>query len=191
MFQQQFTVVTLFANNQLNLTIGNWTMPVSWVQSINPIFVIILSGVFAALWTKLGQRQPAAPTKFGLANVVLGIAFLMFLTVYSAAPHSAPLLMLVLILFTFTIAELLLSPVGLSLATKLAPGSFRTQMIALFFLASALGTALSGQLAVFYDEADPAQNFDYFAYLGGAAIVVGVLLFLFRKPILKLMEGVR
>lgn len=191
LFQQQFTVVTLFANNQLNLTIGGWTMPVSWVQSINPIFVIILSGVFAALWTKLGTRQPAAPSKFALANMVLGGAFLMFLLVYSAAPHSAPLLILVLILFTFTVAELLLSPVGLSLATKLAPGSFRTQMIALFFLASALGTALSGQLAVLYDSDNPSENFDYFLYLGSAAILVGVLLFLFRKPILKLMEGVR
>ena len=191
LFQQQFTVVTLFANNQLNLTIGNWSMPVSWVQSINPVFVIILSGVFAALWTKLGTRQPAAPSKFALANIVLGGAFLMFLTVYNAAPHSAPLLMLVLILFVFTVAELLLSPVGLSLATKLAPGSFRTQMVALFFLASALGTALSGQLAVLYDTADPSGNFDYFLLLGSAAVGVGVLLFLFRKPILKLMEGVR
>lgn len=191
LFQQQFTVVTLFAKDQLDLNIGSWTMPIAWVQSINPIFVILLSGVFAALWTKLGTRQPAAPSKFALANVTLGVAFLMFLTVYSAAPHSAPLLILVLILFTFTVAELLLSPVGLSLATKLAPGSFRTQMIALFFLASALGTALSGQFAVLYDVDNPADNFDYFLYLGGAAIAVGILLYLFKKPILKLMEGVR
>lgn len=191
LFQQQFTVVTLFSDSQLDRNVFGWTMPVSWVQSINPIFIIILSGVFAALWTKLGARQPAAPTKFALANVTLGLGFLLFLTVYAAAPDTAPLLILVLILFIFTIAELLLSPVGLSLATKLAPHAFRTQMVALFFLSSALGTAISGQLAVFYDQDTPSANFDYFAVLGGAAIVVGVLLFAFQKPILKLMEGVR
>lgn len=191
LFQQQFTVLTIFADSQLDRNIFGWTMPVSWVQSINPIFIIILSGVFAALWTRLGERQPPAPTKFALANVTLGLAFLLFLTVYADAPNTAPLLILVLILFLFTIAELLLSPVGLSLATKLAPSSFRTQMVALFFLSSALGTAISGQLAVFYDQDAPSQNFDYFAFLGGAAILVGVLLFVFKKPILKLMEGVR
>jgi len=191
LFQQQFTVVTLFSNSQLDRNIFGWTMPVSWVQSINPVFIIVLSGVFAALWTRLGERQPTAPTKFALANVVLGGAFLLFLTVFAAAPGTAPLLILVLILFLFTVAELMLSPVGLSLATKLAPKAFRTQMVALLFLASALGTAISGELAVFYDADNPAANFDYFAVLGLAAMAVGVLLFVFKKPILKLMEGVR
>jgi POT family proton-dependent oligopeptide transporter len=184
-------VVTLFANDQLDLNIFGWTMPVSWVQSINPIFIIALSGAFAALWTKWGTKQPTTPVKFSLGTITMGIAFLLFLFVYNAAPHSAPLLMLVGILFVFTIAELLLSPVGLSVATKLAPAVFRTQMIALLFLASALGTAMSGQLAGFYDEKTPSMNFDYFAISGGAAIALGVVLFLIRKPILKLMEGVR
>ncbi|MEY4102495.1 MAG: Di-/tripeptide transporter [Actinomycetota bacterium] len=191
LYQQQFTVVTLFANDQLDLNIFGWTMPVSWVQSINPIFIIALSGAFAALWTKWGTKQPTTPVKFSLGTITMGIAFLLFLFVYNAAPHSAPLLMLVGILFVFTIAELLLSPVGLSVATKLAPAVFRTQMIALLFLASALGTAMSGQLAGFYDEKTPSMNFDYFAISGGAAIALGVVLFLIRKPILKLMEGVR
>jgi POT family proton-dependent oligopeptide transporter len=152
LYQQQFTVVTLFANDQLDLNIFGWTMPVSWVQSINPVFIIALSGAFAALWTKWGAKQPTTPVKFSLGTITMGIAFLLFLFVYNAAPHSAPLLMLVGILFVFTIAELLLSPVGLSVATKLAPAVFRTQMIALLFLASALGTAMSGQLAGLYDE---------------------------------------
>ena len=191
LYQQQFTVVTIFANDQLNLQIGNWTMPVSWVQSINPIFIIALSGVFAALWTRLGTRQPTTPVKFGLGTIVMGGAFLLFLPISDAAAHSAPLLALVGILFVFTIAELLLSPVGLSVATKLAPGVFRTQMIALLFLASALGTAMSGQLAMLYDSKDPSANFDYFAGLGLAAIVLGAVLLLMKKWVLKMMEGVR
>jgi POT family proton-dependent oligopeptide transporter len=191
LYQQQFTVVTLFANDQLDLNIFGWTMPVSWVQSINPVFIIALSGAFAALWTKWGAKQPTTPVKFSLGTITMGLAFLLFLFVYNAAPHSAPLLMLIGILFVFTIAELLLSPVGLSVATKLAPAVFRTQMIALLFLASALGTAMSGQLAGLYDEKTPSLNFNYFAISGAAAIALGVVLFLIRKPILKLMEGVR
>lgn len=191
LYQQQFTVVTIFANDQLNLTIGNWTMPVSWVQSINPIFIIALSGVFAGLWTRWGTKQPTTPVKFGLGTIVMGVAFLLFLPISDAAPHTAPLMALVGILFVFTIAELLLSPVGLSVSTKLAPAVFRTQMIALLFLASALGTAMSGQLATLYDSKDPSANFDYFAGLGLAAIVLGAVLLLIKKWVLKMMEGVR
>ncbi|MDH6532158.1 POT family proton-dependent oligopeptide transporter [Aurantimicrobium minutum] len=191
LYQQQFTVVTIFANDQLDLNIFGWTMPVSWVQSINPIFILALSGIFAALWTKWGTKQPSTPVKMGLGTIVMGLAFLMFLSVYNAAPHTAPLLMLVGILFVFTIAELLISPVSLSVSTKLAPTAFRTQMVALLFLSSALGTAMSGQLAGLYDEKHPELNLDYFLYSGLAAIALGVVLLLIRKWVLKLMEGVR
>lgn len=191
LYQQQFTVVTIFANDQLNLSIFGWTMPVSWVQSINPVFILALSGAFAALWTKWGTKQPSTPVKMGLGTIVMGIAFLLFLTIYNAAPHTAPLLALVAILFVFTLAELLISPVSLSVNTKLAPTAFRTQMVALLFLSSALGTAMSGQLAGLYDEKHPELNFDYFAYSGLAAIGLGIVLLLIRKWVLKLMEGVR
>ena len=56
LYQQQFTVLTIYSDQRLDRTIFGWEMPVSWINSINPIFVIILSGVFAAIWTKLGNR---------------------------------------------------------------------------------------------------------------------------------------
>jgi POT family proton-dependent oligopeptide transporter len=121
----------------------------------------------------------------------VGLAFLMFLPITAAAPHSAPLLALVAILFVFTIAELLLSPVGLSVSTKLAPKVYRTQMVALFFLASALGTAMSGQLAVFYNSTNPAENIGYFSILGVISIGIGIALLLISRWVLKLMGGVR
>ena len=171
-----------------NRNLFGWEMPVSWVQSINPIFVIILSGVFAAIWTKLGDRQPSTPVKFAAGTVIMGIAFLLFLPMASTEPNSAPLLGLIGILFVFTIAELLLSPVGLSVSTKLAPKAFHTQMVALFFLSIALGTAMAGVLAGYYSD---QTQVTYFSILGGIAIVVGVVLFLLKKPIERLMEGVR
>lgn len=188
LYQQQFTVLTVYSDKRLNRDLFGWEMPVSWVNSINPIFIIILSGVFAAIWTKLGSRQPSTPVKFGLAAIVMGAAFLLFLPFAGGGENSTPLLAIVGILFVFTVAELLLSPVGLSVTTKLAPEAFHTQMVALFFLSVSLGTAISGQLATLYN---PDDEVPYFSSLGFIAIAVGVVLLLFVKPVLKLMRGVR
>ena len=187
LYQQQFTVVTIYADKRLDRDLFGWTMPVSWVQSINPVFIIILSGVFAALWTRLGDRQPSTPIKFAAGTVIMGVAFLLFLPLAGGGPHSAPLLGLTGILLVFTIAELLLSPVGLSLSTKLAPEAFRTQMVALFFLSVALGTAMSGVLAKLYSTDHEAP---YFGVIGVVALVLGGLLALASPAIRRLMRGV-
>ncbi|NNM44975.1 oligopeptide:H+ symporter [Knoellia koreensis] len=187
LYQQQFTVVTIYSDKRLDRNLFGWEMPVSWVNSINPVFIIVLAGVFAALWTRLGDRQPSTPVKFGLGTLLMGVAFLVFLLM-PAGDHSVPLLGLVLILLVFTIAELLLSPVGLSLATKLAPARFTTQMVALFFLSVALGTAMAGKLAGYYDPSDEGP---FFLWVGGVAIVVGIVMLALTKPISRLMEGVR
>jgi POT family proton-dependent oligopeptide transporter len=188
LYQQQFTVVTIYSDMRLDRNLLGWEMPVSWVQSINPIFIIVLSGVFAAIWTKWGPKQPSTPVKFAVGTAIMGVAFLLFLPFAGGAANSTPLLAMVGILLVFTVAELLLSPVGLSVSTKLAPELFKTQMVALFFLSVALGTAISGLLAEWYATA-PEQL--YFGVLGGIAIVLGVILALFTRPILRLMSGVR
>ncbi len=188
LYQQQFTVVTEYSDKQLDREIFGWEMPVSWVQSINPVFIIILSGVFAAIWTKLGPRQPSTPVKFAAGTIVMGIAFLLFIPMASTVPNSAPLLGLIGVLFVFTVAELLISPVSLSLATKLAPAVFHTQMVALLFLSIALGTAMAGVLAQYYSDEDQVL---YFGILGGIAIATGVVLILLTPWIRRLMSGVR
>lgn len=188
LYQQQFTVLTIYSDKRMDRTIFGWEMPVSWVQSINPIFIIILSGVFAAIWTKLGTRQPPTPVKFALGAIVMGAAFLLFLPWADGGANTTPLLAVVGILFVFTVAELLISPVGLSVSTKLAPKAFHTQMVALFFLSVALGTAIAGWAAQFYN---PDDEVPYFTVLGIIAIALGAALLLAVKPVLALMRGVR
>ena len=188
LYQQQFTVLTIYSDQRLNRVIGGFEMPVSWVQSINPVFIIILSGVFAALWTRLGNRQPPTPVKFAAGTIVMGAAFLLFLPFVGGGPNSTPLLALVGIVLVFTVAELLLSPVGLSVTTKLAPAAFHTQMVALFYLSVSLGTAVSGELAKLYS---PESEASYFTVLGLIAIGIGVLLAVASPWVLKLMRGVR
>ena len=187
LYQQQFTVVTIYSDERLDRSLFGWEMPVSWVQSINPVFIIVLAGVFAAMWTRLGDRQPSTPVKFALGTASIGVSFLLFVPMAGGGANSAPLLGLVGVLLFFTISELLLSPVGLSLSTKLAPAKFHTQMVALFFLSVALGTALSGLLSGYYDQ---QHEVPYFLVLGIAAIVVGGVLLAIVKPVERLMNGV-
>ncbi|HET7531738.1 MAG TPA: oligopeptide:H+ symporter [Nocardioidaceae bacterium] len=187
LFQQQFTVVTIYFDERVDRTVLGWEMPVSWAQSINPVFIILMAGAFAGLWTRLGSRQPSTPTKFALGTALRGVAFLAFIPMSGGGDNSAPFLGLVGVLFLFTVAELLLSPVGLSLATKLAPAIFRTQTVALFFLSVALGSAMSGYLAQFYSAENERT---YFGVVGGVAILLGLLLVALSRPIRRLMAGV-
>ena len=187
LFQQQFTVVAIYSEERLDRTLFGWEMPPSFVQSINPIFIIIFAAVLAAMWTKLGSRQPSSPLKFAMGLVLMGLAFLLFIPFSTEAPNSAPLYGIVLVLLLFTWAELSLSPVGLSVATKLAPAAFRAQMVALFFLSVSLGTTLAGVLAGYYD---PNDETGYFLFSGATAIVLGLALAGATPGIKKLMSGV-
>ncbi|SEQ86895.1 proton-dependent oligopeptide transporter, POT family [Lentzea xinjiangensis] len=118
---------------------------------------------------------------------MVGVAFLMFLPMAGERGNTTPLLALVGILSVFGIAELLLSPVGLSLSTKLAPKAFHTQMVVLNFLSIALGTATAGSLASFYNVGDAGT---YFAVVGGAAVAFGMLIALASPFIRRLRSDV-
>ncbi|MEV4599332.1 peptide MFS transporter [Amycolatopsis sp. NPDC049253] len=187
LYQQQSTVVSVYSDQRLDRNLFGWDMPVSWVNSINPVFIIIFAPIVAAIWTKLGPKQPSTPMKFVLGTVLMGLAFLLFLPMTGTGVNGSPLIALAGILLVFTIAELMLSPVGLSLSTKLAPQAFRTQMVALNFLSVSLGTALSGKLAESYDVHDETP---YFSIIGGVAIAIGLILLALIPFIRRLMKGV-
>lgn len=188
LFQQQFTVLAIYADQRLDRNVLGITLPPSVVNSINPVFIVIFAGVFAAMWTKLGDRQPSTPVKFALGTGIMGLAFLAFIPFSGGENGSVPFYAIVLILFLFTLAELCLSPVGQSLATKLSPHAFHSQMVALYFLSIALGSAAAGAISRFYSTDDEVP---YFLSIGLASIAVGAVLFAARKPILSLMRGVR
>ena len=185
LFQQQFTVIALYSEHRLDRNLFGWLMPMEWVNSINPIFIIVFAPVFAALWTKLGTRQPATPVKFGIGIVLIGIAFLLFIPVADVV--AVPLLWLTLILFVCTMGELLVSPVGLSLATKVAPRSFPVMMVSLYNLSVALGTALAGSLAGSYSE---QNEVGYFGTIGAVTLGVGLIVLAIAKPVRRGMRGV-
>ncbi len=188
LYQQQFTVVEIYGDGRMDRNLFGWHMPTEWVTSFNPVFIILLAPVFALLWIKLGSRQPSTPIKFALGTVIMGLAFLLFLPWSNGVGPTTPLLAVAVILLVFTIGELLISPVGLSLTTKISPTVFRSQTVALYFLSVALGTAMSGSLAGYYS---PAREAPYFGILGVVAITVGLILIGLSPMIRRLMAGVR
>jgi len=187
LFQQIFTTLAVYSDERMNWNIFGWTAPSSWVGSEEPVWIILLSPLFAVMWTKLGQRAPSTPMKFAIGVIGMGIGFLLFLTMAGGTGKTSPALAVFFILGVFAMSELMLSPIGLSVTTKLAPEAFRAQMMALYFFSVGLGTSLSGVLAGFYS---PDDEFAYFGIMGGIVIVVGLVVGALTPWIRRLMEGV-
>ena len=187
LFQQIFTVLAIYSDERMNWSIFGWTAPSSWIGSIEPVWIILLSPLFAIMWTRLGERAPTTPRKFAYGVIGMGVAFLLFLPMSGSTGRAVPALWVLAIMAVFAISELLLSPIGLSVTTKLAPEAFRAQMMALYFFSVGIGTSMSGVLSGYYD---PAHEFAYFGILGAVAVVAGVVVFALSPWISRLMEGV-
>jgi POT family proton-dependent oligopeptide transporter len=187
LFQQIFTVLAVYSDERMNWDIFGWTAPSSWIGSIEPVWIIALSPLFAIMWTRLGTRAPTTPRKFAYGVIGMGLAFLCFVAFAGSTGKTVPALFVLAIMAVFAISELMLSPIGLSVTTKLAPEAFRAQMMALYFFSVGLGTALSGVLARYYA---PDREFAYFGILGLVAVAAGVVVYLLSPWISRQMEGV-
>ncbi|MDO3399296.1 oligopeptide:H+ symporter [Mycolicibacterium neoaurum] len=187
LFQQIFTVLAVYSDERMNWSIFGWTAPSSWIGSIEPVWIILLSPLFAIMWTRLGNRAPTTPQKFAYGVIGMGAAFLLFLPFAGTTGKAVPALLVMGIMAVFAVSELLLSPIGLAVTTQLAPEAFRAQMMALYFFSVGLGTAMSGVLSGYYD---PAGEFAYFGILGAVAIAAGAVVLGLAGRISRLMEGV-
>ncbi|MCY1568915.1 peptide MFS transporter [Staphylococcus pettenkoferi] len=192
--EQGSTVLASFADNKTQLDLGKATnglihfhVPAAWFQSFNPIFIVALAPVFAALWVKLGKFNPPTVHKFAIGTIVAGLSFIVMYIPLSG-PHSLinPL-WLILSYLLITVGELCISPVGLSTTTKLSPVSFTARMMSLWLLADATAQGLNAQLVVVYTK---ISQMDYFLYSGIVAIAIGVLLFILSPLVKKGMKGV-
>ena len=136
---------------------------------------------------RLGTRAPSTPRKFAYGVIGLGVAFLLFLPMAGTTGKAVPALLVVGIMAVFAVSELLISPIGLAVTTKLAPEAFRAQMMALYLFSVGLGTSMSGVLARYYD---PADEFAYFGIIRTVAVVAGVVVFALTPWVSRHMEGV-
>jgi POT family proton-dependent oligopeptide transporter len=185
-FEQAGSTLNLFAEQNTNNNLLGFDFPSTWYQSFNSIFLILLAPVFAALWIRLGDRQPSVPAKFALALLCAGLGFLILVpgAQWSASSKVSPL-WLTAVYLVHTVGELCLSPVGLSAMTRLAPARMAGFIMGVFFLSISAGNYIGGRLAGFYESFPLPQ---LFGYVGGFAIFVALLFGLIVKPVARMME---
>lgn len=177
----KFTSISLLIKDRVDLSIGDWSFPVGWITMLSSLSGVLTLPLAAAIWKKMGRRQPKAGTKFSIGLVQIGIAFLYLLVISNLfADETIPFGFLIAFMFIMGSSEVFIGPIGLSLATQIAPKAFTAQMVAINFLTLALGSSLSGLLGQYFTV---VSNNTFFLTVALIAIVAGLALFTARRPI--------
>jgi POT family proton-dependent oligopeptide transporter len=190
-YEQAGSTLNLFGDRYSNTTILGFTFPSSWFVSVQAMFVILLAPAFAWLWIKLGRLEPSTPTKFAIGLLFTGLSFLLLMI---PARHLQTLpgirvspFWLIGCYFIQELGELCLSPVGLSVFTKLSPAKIVGLMLGVWFLADAVGNKVAGYAAGFISSA-PLP--DLFGTVAAVCLIASFIAFLMIKPVRSLMGGV-
>ena len=189
-FEQAGSSMNLFAERLTDRVMFGWEAPASWLQSINPLFIIIFAPLFGSLWIKLGARNPSIPAKFAYGLMQLGLGFFVLAwasTITTGGGLVSPM-WLVVTYFFHTTGELCLSPVGLSAITKLSPKRFVGQMMGIWFMAAALGNLLAGLVAGLIERLPLPQLFGTVALI---VVGMGLLVLSISRPVGRLTGGVK
>lgn len=192
--EQGSVVLALFADEQtrlyFNLFGHHINFPSSYFQSINPLFIMLYVPFFAWIWAKLGSKQPSSPKKFAYGLIAAGLSFVwMMLPGMMFGVHAKVSPMWLIVSWAIVIVgEMLISPIGLSVTTKLAPKAFQAQMMSIWFLSNASAQAINAQIVKFYTSGNEVA---YYGIVGTITIVFGILLFFYVPRIDKLMAGVK
>ncbi|MFI9776817.1 peptide MFS transporter [Streptomyces sp. NPDC051956] len=184
---QKFTAISILITERIDLHIGGWTFPVAWITTVSPLAAVLITPLIARLWKRLGERQPGPVTKVAIGLTQIGCAYL-FLLIISEATGDAviPLFLILLFMMAAGSSEVFIGPIGLSLATRIGPEKFRSQMVGLNFLTLALGSSLAGLLGQLFTVID---NASYFTVTAVCGIGIGLILFAVRKPVGRLLES--
>ena len=182
-------VLALFAEQRTVLHIGNWHFSAANFQTLNPLFIMILTPFFVWLWDHW-RKQPSAPGKFAAGLIIAGLSYVWMALpgmIHGTTSGRVSPFWLIGSWFIVEVAEMLISPIGLSVTTKLAPKAFRSQMMSMWFLADAAGQAVNSQIVKYYSSATEVQ---YFFIIGLISIVFGVLMCFLVRRISRLMVGI-
>ncbi|MCM2338589.1 MAG: peptide MFS transporter [Lysobacter sp.] len=197
-FEQAGSSFTFLADQIVDRNLNGWEFPTAWFQSVNSVAIITLAPVIAWIWVKLGKANPSIPRKFGLGLIFNGLAFLLLMFALSSlldpATNKIPFWTLFAVYWIQSIGELCLSPIGLSMVTKLAPMRLVGLGMGGWFLSTGIGNNLSG---IFAGHVSGEGGMTTASALGGytfgfwALVGAGVVLFLIAPLIQRLMHGVK
>jgi POT family proton-dependent oligopeptide transporter len=199
-FEQAGSSMNFFAEERTDRMLAGFEIPAPWFQSVNPVLIILFAPVFAGLWTRLAARgrEPSTPIKFVWALVLVSLGFMVLVAgarLSDGGVRVSPL-WLVAAISLHTWGELCLSPVGLSMVTKLAPARFASLMMGLWFVSFFLSDLLAGRLAGMVERVERGH---YFTLLGGQAdfflifviapLLGAALLLSLSRAVARLMHG--
>ncbi|WOT06278.1 peptide MFS transporter [Shewanella youngdeokensis] len=197
-FEQAGGLLNLFTNDFTDRMIGGWEVPTTWFQSLNAMFIVIFAPVIASIWVRLGKNEPNSPVKFALGLVLLGVGFLFMigavLEMGGDASAKSSMWWLVGAYFFHTMGELCLSPIGLSMVTKLAPLRIASLMMGAWFLFIACANKIGGVIGSFigHDGGKEEQLANAMAIFAGIAItsaVSGIILYFMADKLVTWMHG--
>ncbi len=208
-FEQAGASLTIFADRQTDRTIFGWEMPASYFQSVNPLAIILLAPLFSSLWLNLGNRgkEPSSPKKMaiGLALVALGYVVIAFAVYGLGALDKVSMFWLIALYVIHTMGELCLSPIGLSMVSKLSPLRFSSLLMGTWFLANAAANKFAGTLSALIPGTGEAGQgakttnfigfeitslFDFFLVFIVMCGIAAVILFGMSRWLEKKMHGV-
>ena len=206
LFEQAGSSMTLFAERNTDRMLGSYEMPAGQAQAFNPFFIVLLAPLFSLMWNWLGRRnaEPSVPFKFVIALALVGVGFLVL--VFGAQFHNADfkvaLFWLALAYFIHSVGELCLSPVGLSMITKLSPAKMVGLMMGVWFLSSAMAQYAGGIVAQFASTETVAGQvlnpevslntyLGVFKTIGFAGLISAGVLLLLAPFLQKGMHGVK
>ncbi len=190
-FEQAGSSMTVFTEQNVDKAVGGWSIPTAWFQGINPFFVFVLGFAISALWLRLHKigKNPSIPVKMGMGMIFLGLGFIVMLGAvhqYSTLGVKAGMMWIIAAYFLQTIGELMLSPIGLSMITKLAPERMVSMFMGIWFLPTFLAHLMGGFIAGY------SKDWGYGVTFGAIAlfvIVLGLGVILLRGKLVKLMHG--
>ena len=185
-YEQQGNTIQLFADRNTDWHVFGWEMPSTWFQSVNPMFIFLFTPLLNLFWGWQSARgkEPASVTKMAIGCGLLGISFLplIYITAGLGADQRISFLWLVGGTFVYTMGELYLSPIGLSLVTKAAPARLVSMLMGMWFLSSFFGNFLSGYLGTYYEKISREA---FFLMLMALGIASGVAIVAVRNPLRK------
>lgn len=185
-YEQQGNTLQLWADDKTDWTVLGWEMPSTWFQSFNPFIIIFVTPLLTLFWAwqKKKGHEPTSVTKMGIGCVLCGCAYIFMILAAQAVPDGdkGSMLWLLGTTFIFTMGELYLSPIGMSLVVQVSPKRIVGMMMGFWFMSSFFGNYLTGYLGTFYDVMPKDQ---FFFMLFGLGVAAGIAFFIVRKPIQK------
>lgn len=201
-FEQAGTSLNLFADEKTNRVVGGWEMPASWMQNVNPVLIILLSPLFAGIWSFLGRRNrdPSQPVKIALGLLFLGLGYVFMVFGGKAASTGVKVSMfwLVATYFWMTVGELCLSPTGLSFVTKAAPVRFVSLLMGVWFVSSFIAHLAGGYVASTVESIEQGKiklpwsiggQADFFLLFVISSVAAGIVILLLTPLLKRMLHG--